>query len=109
MCYNEKDLLLYTINILTNSKYHIISHFNGWKFDEPMLCIRLLCYNLLDEYDSKKIYNYCPFIKSDASCSVYEQRPPICKEFSTMPGKINECPEKASRLDILKFILKSFF
>ena len=66
-------------------------------------------HNLLAEYEAKKIYNYCPFIKSDASCSVYNDRPPICKEFGTMPGKINECPEKASRLDILKFNLKSFF
>lgn len=55
VCYNEKDLLLYTINTLTNSKYHIISHFNGWKFDEPMLCIRLLCHNLLDKYLLKLI------------------------------------------------------
>lgn len=47
---NERDLLIKTIEILGNPKYHIVQHFNGWKFDEPMICIRFLLHNLFDEY-----------------------------------------------------------
>lgn len=64
---------------------------------------------LLAEYEAKKIYNYCPFIMPNARCSVYNERPPICREFGTMPGKLNICPDKASRLDILKFYAKTLF
>ena len=63
--------------------------------------------NLLASWDAKKIYNYCPFITDYARCSVYKERPPICREFGTMPGKLNKCPDKASRLEIIKFITKS--
>lgn len=62
----------------------------------------------VEELEARQIYNYCPFIKSDASCSVYSERPPICREFGTAPGKINECPDKASRLEILKYKVKNF-
>jgi len=65
-------------------------------------------YDFINELDSKKVFNYCPFIKSDASCSVYSERPPICREFGTAPGKKNKCPEKASRLEIIKFKTKAF-
>lgn len=63
--------------------------------------------NLIASWDAKKIYNYCPFITDYARCSVYKERPPICREFGTMPGKLNKCPDKASRLEIIKFITKS--
>ncbi len=66
-------------------------------------------YNLLNEYEARKIYNYCPFIQRDARCSVYSERPPICREFGTEPGKINECPDKASRLDVYKFSVKLIY
>lgn len=61
---------------------------------------------LMDQYD--KFKNYCPFITDFGKCSVYEHRPPICREFGTAPGKINFCPEKSSRLEILKFNMKLF-
>lgn len=53
------------------------------------------------------VKNYCPFITDYCRCAVYDRRPPICHEFGTMPGKINYCPDKSSRLDIIKFVLKS--
>ncbi len=60
---------------------------------------------LIEEYERHS--NYCPFIKNDASCSVYSERPPICREFGTLPDKINQCPEKASRLGIAKIFAKA--
>ncbi len=63
----------------------------------------------IEELDAKKIFNYCPFIKNDASCSVYSERPTICREFGTAPGKKNECPDKASRLEIMKYKLKEYY
>lgn len=53
--------------------------------------------------------NYCPYITTKARCSIYEQRPPICREFGTDPAPINHCHEKSSRLDIAKFYIKDFF
>ncbi len=64
---------------------------------------------LLSAYEERQIYNYCPFITKYARCSVYNERPPICKEFGTMPGPLNVCPDKSSRLDIIKFMFKEFF
>ncbi len=64
---------------------------------------------LLNEYEARKIYNYCPFIQNDARCSIYSERAPICKEFGTAPGKENICPEKSSRLEIAKYKVKNFF
>lgn len=56
---------------------------------------------LLEAY--KDILNYCPFITKYAKCSVYKDRPPICKEFGTdTKNPLNKCPEKASRLEVLK-------
>ena len=66
-------------------------------------------YKLLNRYEAERIYNYCPFVTTRGKCSVYEYRPPICREFGTSPTKGNICPEKSSRLDILKFILKNMF
>ncbi len=66
-------------------------------------------HRLLNEYESKKIYNYCPFIQNDAKCSIYSERAPICREFGTAPGKENICPDKASRLEIIKYKVKDFF
>ena len=63
---------------------------------------------LLMSFEEQKIYNYCPFITDYARCSVYKERPPICREFGTMPGVQNVCPDKASRNEILKFNIKSF-
>lgn len=53
--------------------------------------------------------NYCPFIKNNAKCSVYKERPQICREFGTLKDKQNICPEKTSRLDIIKYYIKDFF
>lgn len=66
-------------------------------------------HKLLNEYEAKKIYNYCPFIQDDARCSIYTKRPPICREFGTAPGKENICPDKVSRLEIAKYKIKNFF
>ena len=63
-------------------------------------------HRLLNEFEAKKIYNYCPFIKNDARCSIYTERPSICREFGTASGKENICPEKASRLEIAKYKIK---
>lgn len=52
--------------------------------------------------------NYCPFITEYAKCSVYKDRPPICREFGTMPDRQNRCHEKVSRLDIAKYYVKDF-
>ncbi len=61
---------------------------------------------LLEDYQKNK--NYCPFITDYGRCSVYSERPPICREFGTDPAPINRCPEKASRLEIVKFKMKNF-
>ena len=53
--------------------------------------------------------NYCPFIKNNAKCSVYKDRPQICREFGTLTDKQNICPEKSSRFDIAKYYVKDFF
>lgn len=62
---------------------------------------------LLNDYGKYK--NYCPFITTYGRCSVYEQRPIICREFGSSPLKIDYCPDKSSRLDIIKFHVKEFF
>ena len=55
---------------------------------------------LLKLYDG--VQNYCPFITEHAKCTVYKDRPPICKDFGTdLTNPLNKCPEKASRLEIL--------
>ena len=55
----------------------------------------------------KGVMNYCPFITEYGRCAVYENRPPICKEFGTdTKNPLNKCPEKASRLEILKSNIK---
>lgn len=61
---------------------------------------------LINKY--KDFHNYCPFITDIGKCSVYEHRPFICKEFGTAPGKINWCPDKSSRIDIVKYHIKGF-
>ena len=43
--------------------------------------------------DAKNYRNYCPFLT----------------DFGTLPDKINQCPEKASRLEIIKFYVKDFY
>lgn len=53
--------------------------------------------------------NYCPLITSDARCSVYETRPQICKDFGSAPGPENICPEKSSRLEIIKYNIKYYY
>lgn len=62
---------------------------------------------LMEKY--KDFKNYCPFITDYARCSVYEFRPSICREFGSTPLKIDRCPDKSSRMDIIKFHLKNFF
>ena len=59
--------------------------------------------------DAKNYRNYCPFLTDIGRCNVYEKRPPICRDFGTLPDKINQCPEKASRLEIIKFYVKDFY
>jgi Fe-S-cluster containining protein len=61
---------------------------------------------LLNLYNG--VQNYCPFITKHAKCTVYKDRPPICREFGTLPDKINQCPDKASRGEIIKFYAKDF-
>ena len=53
--------------------------------------------------------SFNPFIKNNAKCSVYKERPQICREFGTLKDKQNICPEKTSRLDIIKYYIKDFF
>jgi len=53
------------------------------------------------------VYNYCPFLTEYGRCSVYDHRPPICREFGSSPLAINYCPNKSSRYDILKTYLKA--
>jgi len=62
---------------------------------------------LMEKYKDYK--NYCPFITDYAKCSVYEHRPAICREFGSTPLKIDRCPDKSSRLDIIKYSIKRFF
>lgn len=63
---------------------------------------------LLELYDG--VLNYCPFITEHAKCSVYKDRPPICKEFGTdLTNPLNKCPDKSSRLEVLKSNIKYFF
>lgn len=62
---------------------------------------------LMEQYLQYK--NYCPFVTEYARCSVYKDRPPICREFGSLPDKQNRCPEKSSRLDIAKYFVKDFF
>lgn len=60
---------------------------------------------LIENYSGYK--NYCPFITPQARCAVYEHRPSICREFGSSPLKIDYCPDKASRLDIIKMSIKA--
>lgn len=62
---------------------------------------------LLNDYGRYK--NYCPFITTYGKCSVYEHRPIICREFGSSPLKVDYCPKKSSRLDIIKFYAKTLF
>ena len=66
-------------------------------------------YKLLNQYEAQKIYNYCPFITRHARCSVYKHRPLICREFGSSSAKADFCPDKSSRLDIIKFVLNNMF
>ena len=59
--------------------------------------------------DAKNYRNYCPFLTDIGRCNVYKNRPPICRDFGTLPDKINQCPEKASRLEIIKFYVRDFY
>lgn len=62
-----------------------------------------------EEYKKNTHRNYCPFIMYNGRCSVYEQRPGICREFGTLPGSQNRCTHKASRFDIAKYWIKAIF
>ena len=90
-------------------------------FDEKGEMIHGIPKETLSEFDIKNnedlkaflksqstVLNYCPFITEFYSCAVYPQRPPICHEFGSFPGKINYCQDKANRMDIVKFVLKNF-
>ena len=63
---------------------------------------------MLEKYKQSN-NNYCPFIMNTGRCSVYEQRPGICREFGTLPDRQNRCTHKASRFDIAKYWIKEFF
>ena len=55
VCDSEYELLLKLIDILTDKKYHIISHFNGWNFDERMIMSRMCLYGYTFEYYYQRI------------------------------------------------------
>ena len=61
---------------------------------------------LLEHYN--KFKQYCPFLTDYGRCNVYSERPPICREFGTDPAPINKCPDKASRLEVIKYRVKDF-
>lgn len=61
---------------------------------------------LMENYE--KFKNYCPFLTDLGKCNVYKQRPPICREFGTSPEPINQCPSKATPLEVLKGNLIEF-
>jgi DNA polymerase elongation subunit (family B) len=44
---SEKELLTHMIDIMSDKSYHIISHFNGWRFDEKVIMIRMCLHGLL--------------------------------------------------------------
>lgn len=62
----------------------------------------------LQAMEANEQYNYCPFLNAYGRCSVYDHRPPICREFGTSPLKINHCSRKSSRWDIIKFAAKEW-
>ena len=36
--------------------------------------------------------NYCPFLKKDLSCAIYEDRPPLCRKFGDDSHEVMCCP-----------------
>ena len=62
---------------------------------------------LQDSYDPYR--NYCPLITNYGRCSVYNERPIICREFGTLYDKPNRCGDKSSRFDIAKYWIKDTF
>lgn len=104
-----------------DSAIHNTSPIQVIGFDEKGEMIHGIPKEMLSEFDIKTnedlkaflksqntVLNYCPFITEFYSCAVYPQRPPICHEFGSLPGKINYCRDKANRMDIIKFVLKNF-
>ena len=41
----ESELIREAIKLINHKDYNIIMHFNGWDFDERMICIRAFMYN----------------------------------------------------------------
>lgn len=35
---------------------------------------------------------YCPFLKKDLSCSIYEDRPEVCRKFGDESHELLQCP-----------------
>ena len=99
--YSTRPIQIVNINRQTGEKIYGISK----EMMEAMNLKSMEDVNeLLRQYEAKKIYNYCPFITDNARCSVYNHRPSICREFGSSPAKVDICPEKSSRLDIIKFV-----
>lgn len=55
--------------------------------------------------------NYCPFLRKDYQCNIYENRPPICRHFGSEDGR--ECLEQVSLSKLImlktKDIIKKAF
>ena len=104
--YNTRPIQLLNIDRNTGKKTYGISK---EMLDELQVKSMEDVYNLLNQYEAKKIYNYCPFITDYGRCAVYEHRPPICREFGSSFAKVDICPEKSSRKDIIKFYFAQVF
>ena len=71
----EKELLTHMIRILSDKSYHVISHFNGWRFDEKVIMIRMALHGLLKQY-------------LESMCSISG------KNYITMKGSYKSAPIK---------------
>lgn len=104
--YNTRPIQLINIDRNTGKKIYGISKD---MLDELQVRSMDDINTLLNNYEAQKIYNYCPFITDYGRCAVYEHRPPICREFGTSFAKVDLCPDKSSRFDIIKFYLAQLF
>jgi hypothetical protein len=51
-----------------------------------------------------RLNNYCPFLKTNARCNIYKDRPFICKDF----GSRGDCPDQITLLQFPKAFAKHF-
>lgn len=52
------------IKFITDKRYHIIQHFNGWNFDERVIMSRMCLYNSQYYTGYSLLYDYMKAIKS---------------------------------------------